>query len=140
MKLIADSGSTKTAWKLIGNSGEIKNIRTSGLNPYSQSEESIFQEVENVLLPETGAGIQQIYFYGAGIVNAEKGDIIRRALTRIYPGASVEAHSDVVGAARALFGDQPGIACILGTGSNVCTYDGEKITGGISPLGLYFRR
>ena len=135
MKLIADSGSTKTAWKLIGNSGEVKNIRTSGLNPYSQSEESIFQEVENVLLPETGDGIQRIYFYGAGIVNAEKGDIIRRALTRIYPEASVEAHSDVVGAARALFGNQPGIACILGTGSNVCTYDGEKITGGISPLG-----
>ena len=135
MKLIADSGSTKTAWKLIGNSGEVKNIRTSGLNPYSQSEESIFQEIENVLLPETGAGIQQIYFYGAGIVNAEKGDIIRRALTRVYPEASVEAHSDVVGAARALFGNQPGIACILGTGSNVCTYDGEKITGGISPLG-----
>lgn len=135
MKLIADSGSTKTAWKLIGNSGEVKNIRTSGLNPYSQSEESIFQEVENVLLPETGAGIKQIYFYGAGIVNADKGDIIRRALTRIYPGASVEAHSDVVGAARALFGNQPGIACILGTGSNVCTYDGEIITGGISPLG-----
>ena len=136
MKLIADSGSTKTSWKLIVNSGEVKNIKTSGLNPYSQSEESISQEVEKVLLPETGTDIQEIYFYGAGIINAEKGDIIRRALNRIYPEASIETYSDVLGAARALFGDQPGIACILGTGSNACLYDGKQITQGISPLGF----
>jgi len=136
MKLIADSGSTKTSWKLIVNSGEVKNIKTSGLNPYSQSEESICQEVEKVLLPETGTDIQEIYFYGAGIINAEKGDIIRKALNRIYPEANIETHSDVLGAARALFGDQPGIACILGTGSNACLYDGKQITHGISPLGF----
>ena len=135
MKLIADSGSTKTSWKLIDGSGHVKNIKTSGLNPYSQPEESIIQEVEKVLFPETGTGIQEIYFYGAGIVNAEKGDIIRRALNRIYPEAIVETHSDVLGAARALFGDQAGIACILGTGSNACLYDGKQITHGISPLG-----
>ena len=136
MKLIADSGSTKTSWKLIDGSGHIKNIKTSGLNPYSQPEESIIQEVEKVLFPETGTGIQEIYFYGAGIVNAEKGDIIRRALNRIYPEAIVETHSDVLGAARALFGDQAGIACILGTGSNACLYDGKQIAHGISPLGF----
>lgn len=135
-KLIADSGSTKTAWKLIGNSGEVKNIKTSGLNPYSQSEESISREIENVLLPETGTDIQHIYFYGAGIVNAEKGDVIRRALNRIYPGATVETNSDVLGAAKALFGDKAGIACILGTGSNACLYDGKQIVTGISPLGF----
>lgn len=136
MRLIADSGSTKTAWKLIDGSGHVKNIKTSGLNPYSQPEESIFQEVEKVLFPETGTGIQEIYFYGAGIVNAEKGDIIRRALNRIYPEAIVETHSDVLGAAHALFGDQAGIACILGTGSNACLYDGKQIAHGISPLGF----
>ena len=136
MRLIADSGSTKTSWKLIDGSGHVKNIKTSGLNPYSQPEESIFQEVEKVLFPETGTGIQEIYFYGAGIVNAEKGDIIRRALNRIYPEAIVETHSDVLGAARALFGDQAGIACILGTGSNACLYDGKQIIHGISPLGF----
>ena len=136
MRLIADSGSTKTAWKLIDGSGHVKDIKTSGLNPYSQPEESIFQEVEKVLFPETGTGIQEIYFYGAGIVNAENGDIIRRALNRIYPEAVVETHSDVLGAARALFGDQAGIACILGTGSNACLYDGKQIIHGISPLGF----
>jgi glucosamine kinase len=136
MKLIADSGSTKTAWKLIGNSGEIKNIKTSGFNPFFRTEEEIYQELGKTLLPETGTDIQQIYFYGAGIVNAEKGDIIRRALNRIYLEATIETHSDILGAARALFGNKPGIACILGTGSNVCLYDGEKITEGISPLGF----
>ncbi|HEY3372408.1 MAG TPA: ATPase [Prolixibacteraceae bacterium] len=136
MKLIADSGSTKTSWKLINPSGQSKDIKTPGINPFFRTEEDIYQELDKYLLPETGTGIQSIYFYGAGIVNAEKGDIVKRALNRIYPSASIETHSDVLGAAKALFGDQPGIACILGTGSNTCLYDGEKITQGISPLGF----
>ena len=136
MILIADSGSTKTTWKLIGNSGETKTIKTDGINPFFWTEEVIFQELSKILLSETGTDIQKIFFYGAGIVNAEKGDIIRRALTRIYSEAVIETHSDMLGAARALFGNQPGIACILGTGSNACLYDGERITQGISPLGF----
>ncbi len=136
MKLIADSGSTKTAWRLIEAPGKTKDIKTFGLNPFFRTEDEIFQELENTLLPETGTNIQEIYFYGAGVVNEEKGNIVRRALNRIYPEAIIEAHSDVLGAARALFGNQAGIACILGTGSNICLYDGEKITGGVSPLGF----
>lgn len=136
MKLIADSGSSKTAWKIISASGETKDIKTSGINPFFRTEEDIYMELKKDLLPETGSDIHEIYFYGAGIVNAEKGDIIRRALNRLYTHATVETHSDVLGAARALFGDQPGIACILGTGSNACIYNGEKIAQGISPLGF----
>jgi N-acetylglucosamine kinase-like BadF-type ATPase len=136
MRLIADSGSTKAAWKLIGNSGETKDIKTSGINPFFRSEDDIFMDLEKSLLPETGTEITEIYFYGTGIINAEKGDIIRGALNRIYPQASIETHSDVLGAARALFGSKAGIACILGTGSNVCLYDGKEITGGVSPLGF----
>ena len=136
MRLIADSGSTKTAWKLIGNSGEIKNFKTSGINPFFRTEEDIFQELNANLLPETGTEIEEVFFYGAGIVNAEKGDLIKRALGRIYSKAKIETHSDVLGAARALFGNQSGIACILGTGSNASFYDGEKIASGISPLGF----
>jgi len=136
MILIADSGSTKTAWKLISPSGEVKDIKTEGINPFFRTEEDIYQELAQSLLPETGKDIRQIYFYGAGIVNADKGDIIRRALVRIYADAVVETYSDVLGSARALFGNQSGIACILGTGSNVCLYDGENITGGVSPLGF----
>jgi N-acetylglucosamine kinase-like BadF-type ATPase len=136
MKLIADSGSTKTAWKLIGNSGEVKNIISSGINPFFRNEEDIFQELMQTLLPETGNEIHEIFFFGAGIINAEKGDIIRRALNRMYPEAAVETASDVLGAAKALFGDNAGIACILGTGSNACIYDGKQIATGISPLGF----
>lgn len=136
MRLIADSGSTKTAWKLIGHSGMIKNINTPGINPFFRTEEDIYHELDQLLLPETGTGIQEIFFYGAGIVNNEKGNIIRSALKRIYPDASIEAHSDLLGAAKALFGDNTGIACILGTGSNACLYDGKQIAHGISPLGF----
>ncbi len=136
MILIADSGSTKTAWKLISPSGEVKDIKTEGINPFFRSEEDIFQELQQFLLPETGEGIREIYFYGAGIVNAEKGNIIRRALIRIYADAAIETYSDVLGSARALFGNQSGMVCILGTGSNVCLYNGENIRGGVSPLGF----
>jgi len=136
MKLIADSGSTKTDWRLIGSSGEVKDIKTSGINPFFRTEEDIFQELKQVLLPKTSPEINQIYFYGAGVVNAEKGDIIRRALGRIYAESTIEVSSDILGAARALFGNKPGIACILGTGSNVCLYDGKKNTDGVSPLGF----
>ena len=136
MKLIADSGSTKTSWKLISPSGETKDIKSPGINPFFRTEEDIYQELEKYLLPETGTDIHQIFFYGAGIVNAEKGDIIRRALNRIYTNAVIETHSDVLGAAKALFGNHSGIACILGTGSNACIYDGEKIAQGVSPLGF----
>lgn len=136
IQLIADSGSTKTAWKLIGEAGDVKDIKTSGINPFFRTEEDIFQELEQALLPETGKDVDQIHFFGAGIVNAEKGDIIRRALNRIYPKATVETNSDVLGAAKALFGDEAGIACILGTGSNACLYDGKQIAMGISPLGF----
>lgn len=136
MILISDSGSTKTAWKLISETGSAKDLKTTGINPFFRTEEDIFQELETHLLPETGSEIKEIFFYGAGIINSEKGDIVRRALNRIYSNATIEVYSDVLGAARALFGNHSGIACILGTGSNVCLYDGEKITGGISPLGF----
>ena len=136
MILIADSGSTKTAWKLISELGSVRNLKTTGINPFFRTENDIFEELESILLPETGIEVSHIYFYGAGIINLEKGEIIQKALNRIYINAPVETYSDVLGAARALFGDQPGIACIMGTGSNVCLYDGEKIIQGISPLGF----
>lgn len=134
-KLIADSGSTKTAWRLITETAE-KEILTTGINPFFRTTEDIFLELSDSLLPETGTDIQEIWFYGAGIVNAEKGAVISDALRKIYPEARIETASDMLGAARALFGDKAGIACILGTGSNASLYDGEKIATGISPLGF----
>lgn len=136
MKLIADSGSTKTAWRLLSNDGTSKEINTSGINPFFRTEDDIFNELVETLLSETGKDIPEIHFYGAGIINAEKGDVIKNALRRIYPEAEIKTSSDVLGAARALHGKKPGITCILGTGSNASLYDGKKIIAGVSPLGF----
>lgn len=136
MKLIADSGSTKTAWRLIEPSGNIKEARTTGMNPFFRTEDDIFEELYDKLLPVTGAEIRQVFFYGAGVTSSGKSEIIQNAVKRIYPQSSVTAQSDVLGAARALFADRPGITCIIGTGSNACLYDGKEIKVGISPLGF----
>lgn len=136
MVLIADSGSTKCAWKIISGSGEMVTIYTSGINPFFRTTESIYEELRLQLFPSTASAVKKIYFYGSGIINDEKAAIIREALKKLYPDAIIELYSDVVAASRALFGNREGIACILGTGSNACLYDGKKVVAGISPLGF----
>ena len=136
MVLIADSGSTKCAWKIISGSGEMVTIYTSGINPFFRTTESIYEELRLQLFPSTASAVERIYFYGSGIINDEKAAIIREALKKLYPDAIIELYSDVVAASRALFGNREGIACILGTGSNACLYDGKKVVAGISPLGF----
>lgn len=132
MILIADSGSTKTDWCM----GDNPIIHTSGINPFHQSAEQIQQiltkELGSQLSPD--ATISAIYFYGAGCT-PEKKPILERALQALYPQAYVEVQSDLLGAARALCGKESGIACILGTGSNSCYYDGTHIVSNVSPLG-----
>ena len=132
MILIADSGSTKTDWC----TGSSIIIQTKGINPFHQSEEVIQQILTNELLPQMPEEvlIDAIYFYGAGCT-PEKSPIIQRALSHCFPQSAVEVNSDLLGAARALCGKSPGIACILGTGSNSCFYDGQQITSNVSPLG-----
>lgn len=136
MKLIADSGSTKTAWRLIGKSGDVKEVKTAGMNPFFRTEDDIFEELYDKLLPVTGTEIQQVFFYGAGVTGPGKSQIIENAVKRIYAGSTVTAQSDVLGAARGLFADRPGITCIIGTGSNACLYDGQEIKASVSPLGF----
>ena len=120
---------------MIFSSDKTASLYTSGVNPFFRSTESIYEELEKKLLPLTVAGVANIYFYGSGIINEEKADVVRLALQKLYPTARIELFSDVVAASRSLFGDQAGIACILGTGSNACLYDGQKVVEGISPLG-----
>ncbi len=136
MILIADSGSTKTSWCLWGNSGVPEYFSTSGINPFFRKVEDIDEELREKLLPETGADVEQIYFYGAGIINAEKGDIVKTALHELYPNAEIDVQSDLLAAARATLGKEKGIACILGTGSNSCLYNGSEITEHVPPLGF----
>jgi len=135
-KLIADSGSTKTDWRLIEEDGNSCTFRTKGMNPFFRTGEHMLQELQEKVFREAGRQPDKIFFYGAGIVDQEKGDVIKKVLLQLFPGASVEACSDVLGASRSLFGHHAGIACILGTGSNACLYNGEQITVKVPPLGF----
>ncbi len=136
MILIADSGSTKTDWCVVENGESILRFKTRGMNPFFQTEEEIGKEIEAGLLPSLkDFEPSAIYFYGAGCAFPEKNNMIRRAVNR-YLSVPVEVGSDLLAAARALCGDQPGIACIMGTGSNSCYYDGREIVKNVSPLGF----
>lgn len=138
MILIADSGSTKTDWIALQANKTSGRFSTPGLNPFFLDEEGIARIVANDLLPclDKDDTIDALYFYGAGCV-PEKTDTMRRALTRhLHVAGTVEVCTDLLAAARALCGRQPGIACILGTGSNSCFYDGHAIARHVSPLGF----
>lgn len=136
MILIADSGATKTDWCTGHNLMDARIIQTQGINPFHQSAEHIGKVLSEELLPqlETATDITHIHFYGAGCT-PEKSLIVKEALHHIFPQAETNVQSDLLGAARSLCGKEKGIACILGTGSNSCLYDGEKIVKNISPLG-----
>lgn len=133
MKLIADSGSTKTDWSLIDSQGQVRCARkTQGVNPFHETDSGILHILQEELkLPEQPT---EVYFYGSGITEAMKPKM-NALLSEAFPKASVDAQSDLLGAARALFGNKSGIACILGTGANSCLYDGEKIVMNTPPLG-----
>jgi glucosamine kinase len=136
MKLIADSGSTKTSWCLSGNNDFTEYFSTGGLNPFFRSTEDIANELREKLFPKINAEIAEIYFYGAGIINEEKGNIVKNALLQFFPKAKIEVQSDLLAAARGTLGNESGIACILGTGSNSCLYNGSEIIDHVPPLGF----
>jgi glucosamine kinase len=138
MILIAESGATKTDWRMIAEDGVISQAKTVGINPYYQDSESIFGELFKNLLPAVEGTVSQIHYYGTGITNADKAKVVTVALQKAFPDAkSIEAHSDMLAAARALCVRRTGIACILGTGSNSCFYDGSQIAHQVPPLGFW---
>jgi N-acetylglucosamine kinase-like BadF-type ATPase len=138
MILIADSGSTKTDWRIIDGHTIVGQIQTVGFNPYYQDADSIATELRANLIPHCKGKISQIFYYGTGITNTEKADVLKKAIRKIFNEIeNIEIQSDVLGAARAACGRQKGIGCILGTGSNSCYFDGEKIAFQVPPLGFW---
>jgi N-acetylglucosamine kinase-like BadF-type ATPase len=136
MILLADGGSTKVDWRLIDNGKLKKQIFTTGANPFFRTREDISAELKADLVPQLGgAVIDFVYFFGAGCVFFEKNEIVRSAIADNIPARKIEVNSDLLAAARGLCGKNKGIAAIIGTGSNSCYYDGEKIKTNISPLG-----
>ena len=131
--LIADSGSTKTDWALVDEQGGVMmTSKTQGINPIHQQDAAILDILcRDLVLAEQP---QEVYFYGSGVTEAMK-PRMRSLLQQAFSEAKVFAEGDMIGAARALFGNQPGIACILGTGANSCLYDGKQIVMNTPPLG-----
>ena len=129
--LIADSGSTKTDWALAD-----ERFSTQGLNPFHQDEATIRRVLAEELMPQIrGRRVGAVRFYGSG-VRTELEPLMVRLLREVFPDAdTIEAHGDLLGAAIALCGSEPGIACILGTGANSCLYDGRQIVMNTPPLG-----
>ena len=140
MIVIADSGSTKAHWCLLAANGHTAEFMTDGINPLFQTCDAMRNSICNQLLPQMAsmlwAGtITHVFFYGAGCT-PEKAPFVKQAIECVFKKAIVEVASDMVGAARGLLGHRKGVACILGTGSNSCLYDGEKIVWNVPSLGF----
>jgi len=135
MILVADSGSTKTEWKVINGTIPQESVITAGINPYFLSENEIYQLLEKELASLNGKVFRKIYFYGTGCNSEAKNNVVRRAIARFSTTDEIFIGSDLLGAARSLCQNSPGIACIMGTGSNSCYYDGKVIVSNVAPLG-----
>ena len=136
MRLIADSGSTKVDWRAIHSDGSVQEITTAGINPFFQTEEQIVYELQQHLLPEVSAQVNEIHFYGAGVSSPEKVQVLQNCFRKVFPKARTSAYTDLLAAARALCGTKPGIAGILGTGANSCFYDGKDIADNVPACGF----
>jgi N-acetylglucosamine kinase-like BadF-type ATPase len=135
VKLIADSGSTKTEWCLIAGKST-KTFYTQGLSPYFLSGEQIEYVIEQELKDKLKkADPEEVHFYGTGCSNAENVKLVKKAIEKVFANAKVFVDHDLMGAAKALCGNEKGIACILGTGSNSCYYNGKKIVKNSPGLG-----
>ena len=135
MKVIAESSSTRTEWALIDGATVIEHAYTSGMNPYFQSRREISHSIR-LELPEAffRRRWEHVYFYGAGCATQDKCKTMESSLVAQFK-TPVTVNSDLLGAARGLLVHQPGLACILGTGSNSCLYDGKEIIKTVAPLG-----
>ncbi|MDR3262248.1 MAG: hypothetical protein LBT78_10520 [Tannerella sp.] len=135
MKLIAESTSTRTEWALVEGDRLIHRVFTEGINPYFQTRKEI-SRIIRLNLPEVffKRKINRIYFYGAGCTTNEKKDIVKASLIAQFKTV-VYVESDLLAAARGLFKYDAGIACILGTGSNSCFYNGETIDKNVKSAG-----
>lgn len=139
MVLIADSGSTKVHWCLVTASGQCSDVFTDGINPLFQTTDAMRNSICNQLLPKIApllwAGtLTHVFFYGAGCT-PEKKVFVQKALEAVFKKAEVQVESDMLGAARGLLGRNAGVACILGTGSGSCFYNGETIEWCVPSLG-----
>ncbi len=135
VKLIADSGATKAEWCLL-REGKKKTIFTQGISPYFLNTEQITDLLLKELKPKLkNIEVDEIFYYGTGCANPVNAKSVKKALQKVFPESKVDVNHDLMAAARALCGNMKGVACILGTGSNSCYFDGKKIVKNSPGLG-----
>ena len=138
MKLIAESGATKTDWRLIADDGTVRSAYSAGLNPSVLDVEQMREIIAPVMpaLNPEGKSVDEIFFYGAGLVSDAAAAPLAGVLSMWYPFAQMQFHSDMLAAARALFGNGSGVVAIMGTGSNSCLYENGVVVKNIRPGGF----
>jgi N-acetylglucosamine kinase-like BadF-type ATPase len=137
MILVADSGSSKTDWLLAVPQQEPLKFRTGGLNPYFLTEKEIVKILQDqgADLIAHAADITEIYFFGAGCSSPDRHEILSNSLSQLFPKAYISVDSDLLGSAYATCGNEKGLCCVLGTGSNISFFDGEDVHSGKHGLG-----
>jgi N-acetylglucosamine kinase-like BadF-type ATPase len=142
MILIADSGSTKTTWTLTNNKKVIAENHTQGFSPSFQTAEAMtkimLSELSAEVLQQQNNNTLQVFYYGTGCSTEGKIQLMHDALAAVFTKAHITVNHDLYAAAIALCGNKPGIACILGTGSNSCYFDGKQIKENLLSLGYFF--
>lgn len=126
MILVADSGASKTAWRMI-DGDKISQAQTLGMNPYQVSSEEIQKILSDDLRKQLDKDVDSIFFYGAGCLLPEKKEAVRAALRLVFPAAEVSVDTDMVGACYSVSAGEKSIVCILGTGANSCVFDGQNV-------------
>jgi glucosamine kinase len=141
MIAIVESGTTKTSWLFVDKENKTFEFKTIGMNPYYQTADDIYNNLTDTLIPNLtfDGRLEAIYFYGAGCELQAQRDVVDSGIRRAFsePGITINISHDLLAAARALFGDTAGIACIAGTGSNSCFYNGKDVIWNIHSLGLF---
>ena len=129
MKIIADCGATKSEWRVLHSDGSVSNLTAQGINASAMSAESIIRIISDIKeqISATDTSDAEIYLYMAGLPSEALKADITIVFSQGFNVSEIEFHTDLTAAARAVFGHKAGIAAILGTGSNSCQYDGEKI-------------
>lgn len=136
MILIADSGSTKTDWRLIAKNGKIFSFKSEGINPYFHTSTTITETLRRFnLQPFNHADIDEVYFYGAGCSSDRNRKIMETGFQPVFTSSKIHILHDLLGAARALFQNESGIVAILGTGSNSCLYIDDEIVSSLGGQG-----
>jgi glucosamine kinase len=139
MFLIADAGATKIQWVVVHENVASEPMETAGFNPYFMGSDILVDILEKDLVPFIKVeAIRQVFFYGAGCSTVQKCGVVDDAINSVFDRVDCEVYHDLLGAARALFLHDKGIACILGTGSNSCLYDGRDILENVPSLAYLF--